>query len=141
MIGWTWHLVEVSRCWEEERWLVWNGCVKVVDCESRSSRKWKGSVIDGAVKTCVGVWFVTGGVYAVPWSVSCDVGGGDGVCRARGGGGALVVGVAVEKCWDELELDQLAVKCWLLLNGLTPQEWTVAVCWVDGRWPRTFARL
>ena len=84
MIGWTWHLVEVSRCWEEERWLVWNGCVKVVDCESRSrsSRKWKGSVIDGAVKTCVGVWFVTGGVYVVPWSVSCD-GGGDGLPCSR----------------------------------------------------------
>ena len=69
----------------------------------------KEGVSDGAVKTCVGVWFVAGGVCADLWNVSCGVGGGDGVGRARGGGGAWEAVVVVERCWGELELDQLGV--------------------------------
>ena len=76
MTGWKQHPVEVNRCWEEVRWVVWNA---------------------------------VGGVYACPWCGSCDVGGGDGGGRARGGGGAWEAVVVVERCWGELELDQLGV--------------------------------
>ena len=105
MTGWKWHLAEVNRCWGEERWLVWNGCVKVME----SSMTWKESVSDDAVKTCVGVCFVAGGVCADLWNASCGVGDGDGVGRVRDGGGAWEAVVVVERSWDELELDQLVV--------------------------------
>ena len=83
--------------------------MKVMDCESRNRTMRKEGVSDGAVKICGGMCFVLCGVCTDLWNDLCGVGGGDGVGRSRGGGYACEAVVVVERCWDELELDQLAV--------------------------------
>ena len=114
MTGWKQHPVVVSRCWGEVKWVVWNGCVKVIGCESKNNRRLKGTAIDDVVRNDVGAWFVAGGVRACLWRGACDVGGGDGGGRARGGGDAwvaVVVVVVMPKRCGEMVLDQQVVCC------------------------------